>query len=73
MWQVGKPTLKTRGFQEACVNAVIEQLAEHLAQWSYSISFFELSFVPIVRLRSFCKTTNNDRFRRDIRELIRQV
>ncbi|CAA6655695.1 unnamed protein product [Spirodela intermedia] len=70
---VGKPTLKTRGFQEACVHAVIEQLAEHLALWSYSISFFELSFVLIVRLRSYCKTTNNDRFRKDVRELIRQV
>uniref|UniRef100_A0A1D1XP02 Nucleolar complex protein 2 n=1 Tax=Anthurium amnicola TaxID=1678845 RepID=A0A1D1XP02_9ARAE len=68
---VGKPTLKTRAFQEACIHAVVEQLAEHLAQWSYSIAFFELSFIPIVRLRSFCKSTT--RFRKEIRELIRQV
>ncbi|XP_078427404.1 noc2p family isoform X2 [Wolffia australiana] len=70
---VGKPTMKTRGFQEACVLAVIEQLADHLAEWSYSIAFFELSFVPLVRLRSFCKTTRNDRFRRYVKELVRQV
>ena len=70
---MGKPSLKTRGFQEACVHAAIEQLAEHLAQWSCSIAFFELSFLPIVRLRSFCKATHNDKFRRDLKELMFQV
>lgn len=71
--QVSKPILKTRSFQEACVNTVIEELTEHLAQWSYSIAFFELSFVPAVRLRNFCKSTKVDRFRREMRHLIRQV
>ena len=52
---------------------MIEELTEHLAQWSYSIAFFELSFVPAVRLRNFCKSTKVDRFRREMRHLIRQV
>ena len=53
--------------------SVVEELAEHLAQWSYSISFFELSFIPAGRLRSFCKTTKIERFRKQMRELIRSV
>lgn len=71
--KVSKPTLKTRAFQEACVYAVIEELAEHLAQWSYSIAFFELSFIPSVRFRGFCKSTKVERFRKEMRQLIRQI
>ncbi|XP_020597162.1 nucleolar complex protein 2 homolog [Phalaenopsis equestris] len=71
--QLDKLTLKTRAFQEACIYATVEELAEHLAPWSCSVAFFELSFIPLVRLRSFCKSTKVDRFRREIRELIRQV
>ncbi|KAF8041037.1 hypothetical protein BT93_B3072 [Corymbia citriodora subsp. variegata] len=71
--KVSKPTLKTRAFQEACVYAVVEELAEHLAQWSYSIAFFELSFIPSVRLRGFCKSTKVERFRKEMRQLIRQI
>ncbi|XP_015573724.1 nucleolar complex-associated protein 2 [Ricinus communis] len=71
--KVSKPTLKTRAFQEACVFSVVEELAEHLGQWSYSVAFFELSFVPAVRLRNFCKTTKIERFRKEIRQLLRQV
>ncbi|XP_020248339.1 nucleolar complex protein 2 homolog isoform X2 [Asparagus officinalis] len=71
--QVDKTTLKTRAFQEECTYYLVEELAEHLAQWSYSPAFFELSFIPLVRLRSFCKSTDVDRSRREIKELIRQV
>lgn len=71
--KVSKPILKTKSFQEACVNTVIEEITEHLAQWSYSIAFFELSFVPAVRLRNFCKSTKVERFRREMRQLIRQI
>ncbi|CAL8998479.1 unnamed protein product [Prunus brigantina] len=71
--KVSKPTLKTRAFQEACVLSVVDELAEHLAQWSYSIAFPELSFIPAVRLRSFCKSTKVERFRKAMRELIRQI
>ncbi|KAJ0084380.1 hypothetical protein Patl1_29886 [Pistacia atlantica] len=71
--KVSKPIVKTRAFQEACVFSVVEELAEHLAQWSYSVAFFELSFIPAVRLRSFCKTTKVERFRKEMRQLIRQI
>ncbi|ONH99156.1 hypothetical protein PRUPE_6G014700 [Prunus persica] len=71
--KVSKPTLKTRAFQEACVLSVVDELAEHLAQWSYSIAFPEVSFIPAVRLRSFCKSTKVERFRKAMRELIRQI
>ncbi|KAL3609104.1 hypothetical protein D5086_000124 [Populus alba] len=71
--KVNKSTLKTRAFQEACVFSVVEELAEHLAQWSYSVAFFELSFIPAARLRSFCKTTKVERFRKQMRELIRWI
>ncbi|KAK4407348.1 Nucleolar complex protein 2 [Sesamum angolense] len=71
--KVSKTTLKTRAFQEACVFSVVEELTEHLAQWSYSIAFMELSFIPSVRLRNFCKSTKVERFRREMRRLIRQI
>ncbi|XP_028798120.1 nucleolar complex protein 2 homolog [Neltuma alba] len=71
--KVSKPSLKTRAFQEACVSSVVEELAEHLAQWSYSVAFMELSFIPLVRLRSFCKLTKVERFRKEMRLLIRQI
>lgn len=71
--QVSKPTLKTRAFQEACVFSVIEEIAEHLAQWSYSVAFFELSVIPLDRMRRFYKSSKVDRFRKEMRHLIRQV
>ncbi|XP_073292362.1 nucleolar complex-associated protein 2 [Primulina huaijiensis] len=71
--KVSKATLSTRAFQEACVFSVVEELTEHLAQWSYSIAFLEFSFIPSIRLRSFCKSTKVERFRREMRHLIRQV
>ncbi|KAL2968628.1 hypothetical protein AAZX31_15G038400 [Glycine max] len=71
--KVSKLTLKTRAFQEACVISVVEELAEHLAQWSYSVAFLELSFIPLVRLRSFCKSTRVERFRKEMRQLICQI
>ncbi|MCL7027358.1 hypothetical protein MKW94_023788 [Papaver nudicaule] len=71
--KVSKPALKTRAFQEACVFAVMEELAEHLSQWSYSVAFFELAFIPTVRLRSFCKSTNVERFRKETKQLVREI
>lgn len=71
--KVSKPTLKTRAFQEACVFSVIEELAEHLAQWSYSVAFFELSVIPLDRMRRFCKSSKVDRFRKEMKHLIRQI
>ncbi|XP_058774847.1 nucleolar complex-associated protein 2-like [Vicia villosa] len=67
--KVSKPTLKTRAFQEVCVFSVVEELAEHLALWSNSFPFMELPFIPIVRLRRFCKLTKVERFRREMRQV----
>lgn len=53
--------------------SVVEELAAHLAQWSYSVAFLELSFIPAIRLRSFCKATKIERFRREMRQLIQNV
>ena len=72
-WQVDKKTVKTRAFQEACIYSVVDELAKHLAQWSYSIAFFEMPFIPLVRLRNFCKTIKADRFRKEMKDLIYQV
>ncbi|KAF0930733.1 hypothetical protein E2562_034925 [Oryza meyeriana var. granulata] len=71
--QVDKKTVKTRAFQEACIYSVVDELAKHLAQWSYSIAFFEMSFLTLVRLRNFCKTVKADRFRREMKDLIHQI
>ncbi|KAG8092111.1 hypothetical protein GUJ93_ZPchr0012g20636 [Zizania palustris] len=71
--QVDKKTVKTRAFQEACIYSVVDELAKHLAQWSYSIAFTEMSFLPLLRLRSFCKTVKADRFRREMKDLIHQI
>lgn len=73
VWQVDKKTVKTRAFQEACIFSAVDELAKHLAQWSYSIAFFEMSFLTLVRLQNFCKTVKADRFRREIKDLIHQV
>ncbi|KAL6642880.1 hypothetical protein ACP70R_021061 [Stipagrostis hirtigluma subsp. patula] len=64
---------KTRAFQEACIYSVVDELSKHLAQWSYSIAFFEMSFIPLVRLRSFRKTIKADRFRKEIKDLVHQI
>lgn len=71
--KVSKSTLRTKAFQEAYVLSVVDEVAEHLAIWSYSVAFHELSFIPAVRLRNFCKSTKVERFRREMRELIRQI
>ncbi|CAH2051349.1 unnamed protein product [Thlaspi arvense] len=71
--KVSKPAVKTRAFQEACVYSVVEELVEHLSQWSYSAAFFELSFIPTIRLRSFYKSTKAERFRKEMKQLISQI
>ncbi|XP_019096996.1 PREDICTED: nucleolar complex protein 2 homolog isoform X1 [Camelina sativa] len=71
--KVSKPAVKTRAFQEACVYSVVEELVEHLSQWSCSVAFFELSFIPTIRLRSFSKSTKAERFRKEMKQLISQI
>lgn len=71
--QVPKQAVKTRAFQDDCVNGVIEQLTEHLAQNSYSIAFPELSVVPLVQVRRMLKEVKVDRFRKLMKQLVDQV
>lgn len=47
-----------------------ELLAEHLAQWSYSPAFPELSLLPVLNLRKFAKATKVDKFRKAVRALM---
>ncbi|KAF3567241.1 hypothetical protein DY000_02019519 [Brassica cretica] len=70
---ISKPAVKTRAFQEACVYSVVEELVEHLSQWSCSVAFFELSFIPSLRLRSFYKSAKAERFRKEMKQLNSQV
>jgi len=49
---------------------VLELLTEHLAQWSTSISFPELSHLPCVALRGFAKGCAVERFRRQAKQLV---
>ncbi|BFI25735.1 nucleolar complex protein 2 [Marchantia polymorpha subsp. ruderalis] len=71
--KVAKTDVKTRAFQDECVSTVVEQLGEHLAQWSYAVAFPELSVVPLIQLRHFQKKTTVDRFRRQVKQLVEQV
>jgi nucleolar complex protein 2 len=43
---------------------MIDEMAKHLAQWSYAVAFFELSFLPLAELWNFCKNLKADRFRK---------
>ncbi|KAL3684896.1 hypothetical protein R1sor_002918 [Riccia sorocarpa] len=71
--KVPKTEVKTRAFQDECVSSVVEQLGEHLAQWSYNVAFPELSVVPLLQLRHFMKKTTVERFRRQVKQLVEQV
>ncbi|KAI5071127.1 hypothetical protein GOP47_0013378 [Adiantum capillus-veneris] len=71
--KISKPNLKTRAFQDECIAATIEQLSEHLRQWSYSVAFPELAVVPLLGLRRFAKATKVDRFKRQVKQLVDQI
>ncbi|MCO5596819.1 hypothetical protein L7F22_050889 [Adiantum nelumboides] len=71
--KVSKSNLRTRAFQDECIAATIEQLAEHLQQWSYSVAFPELALVPVLGLRRFVKATKVDRFGRQLKQLVDHI
>ncbi|KAI8032740.1 hypothetical protein LOK49_LG01G00564 [Camellia lanceoleosa] len=68
-----KHWLKSRNFQEECVFSAVEQLSVHFAQWSYHISFPELSTIPLIRLRRFYEIATTESLRRVVKRLIDQV
>ncbi|KAH7439635.1 hypothetical protein KP509_04G069800 [Ceratopteris richardii] len=71
--KVSKPTLKTRAFQDECVTTVVDQISEHLVQWSYSVAFPELVQVPLLGLRRFVKATKVGRFQTQVKQLLNQI
>ncbi|MCO5547204.1 hypothetical protein L7F22_000649 [Adiantum nelumboides] len=71
--KVSKANLRTRAFQDECIAATIEQLAEHLQEWSYSVAFPELALVPVLGLRRFVKATKVDRFGRQVKQLVDHI
>lgn len=56
--------------QQQMHTQVVELLTEHLAQWSYSPAFPELSLLPVLNLRRFAKTTKVDKFRKKVKALL---
>ena len=45
---------------------IMEQLAQHLGQWSCSVAFPELAHLTLVHLRRFVKSTTVERFRAQV-------
>lgn len=45
-------------------------MADHLRQWATSVSFPELSHLPLIGLRAFAKTCAVERFRRGAKGLV---
>lgn len=70
---MSKATLRTRAFLDECVAVTVEELAEHLTQWSYAIAFPELALIALIGLRRFAKETKVDRFRRQVKQLVDHV
>eukprot|EP00803_Ostreobium_quekettii_P001539 evm.model.scf_347.12 EVM.evm.TU.scf_347.12 scf_347:81912-91436(+) len=63
-------TLNNAMFQAEVVEQVMELLARHAAQWSYTVSFPELSYWITFSLRKFARATPTERFRVNARQLI---
>eukprot|EP00890_Picochlorum_soloecismus_P003063 jgi/Picsp_1/3758/NSC_06593-R1_protein len=71
--RVGSSFLQMAPFQEEVIDNIFELLSEHLSLWGHHPSFMEISFVPMLRLRSFLKRTKVDRFRRGARQLCQAI
>ncbi|XP_072952208.1 protein REBELOTE [Typha angustifolia] len=71
--KVPKQLLKSQDFHEECVLSAIELLSAHFAQWSYHISFPELTAIPLILLKRFDAKTTIEGLRRPVRRLIDQV
>eukprot|EP00798_Chlamydomonas_sp_ICE-L_P022461 gene22461-29576_t len=71
--RAGMSMLRTTAFQEEVVLEVLELLADHLAQWSCSIAFPELSHLVLLQLRRFNKASPVERFRRFVRQFLEAI
>lgn len=71
--QVPKYLLKSQNFQQECIISAVELLSAHFAQWSYHITFPELSVIPLIRLKRFYSKTTVESHRHIVKRLIEQV
>ncbi|KAM3202592.1 nucleolar complex-associated protein 2 isoform X1 [Capsicum annuum] len=67
-----KNCLNSQMFQDECITSAIEQLSSHFLQWSYHISFPELT-VPLIRLKKFFESKTKESLCRAVKHLIEQV
>ncbi|WZZ89317.1 hypothetical protein YC2023_117896 [Brassica napus] len=56
-----------------CISSVIELLAVHFSQWSFHISFPELTLIPIVKLKKFKERSTMESLKRVVKRFIEQV
>ena len=71
--RVGSSILRASSFQEDVVDTTYELLSDHLAQWGSHPGFLEVAYIPLLRLRTFVKSSNKDRFKRGGRQLCQAI
>jgi len=71
--RVGSSILRASAFQEEVVDTVFELLSSHLGTWGYHPAFFEVGYIPLLRLRTFIKSSNRDRFKRGAKEICQAI
>lgn len=71
--RVGSTILRASSFQEEVVDTVFELLSSHLSMWGYHPGFFEISYIPLLRLRSFAKSNSRDRFKRGAKQICQAI
>lgn len=71
--RVGSTILRASAFQEEVVDTVFELLSSHLATWGYHPGFFEIGYIPLLRLRAFIKSNNRDRFKRGAKQICQTI
>ncbi|XP_018679723.2 protein REBELOTE-like [Musa acuminata AAA Group] len=68
-----KQLLKSRDFHEESILTAIQLLSEHFSQWSYHISFPELTTIPLILLKRFHENTTLESVRRTVKRLMDQA
>lgn len=71
--RVGSTILRASVFQEEVVDTVFELLSNHLALWGYHPGFFEIAYIPLLRLRTFIKSNNRERFKRGAKQICQAI
>ncbi|KAK9887686.1 hypothetical protein WA026_000008 [Henosepilachna vigintioctopunctata] len=71
--RLSKSQLGENGFKDTLIDTVYSQLLEYLSQQSSSIAFNELSFICIVRIKTFLKKCKNANFSRKMKQLLDKI